>query len=85
MKPIILEANKPILGHGEFAEHTGCVVLWISPDTTLPDDDQTVLVHLEDGEIWTGFRDAGQWRFVSGDRIEAKVKHWAPFPEPPTL
>jgi hypothetical protein len=50
----------------------------------LPDSDITVLVHLADGEVWTGFHDGDCWRFVSGDRIEAGVVHWAPFPEPPT-
>jgi hypothetical protein len=51
--------------------------------TNPPDEDRTVLVHMEDGEVWTGFLDEGVWRFVSGDRIEAEVLHWAHFPEPP--
>jgi len=50
----------------------------------LPDEDITVLVALADGEVWTGFRDAGEWRYVSADLIEARVTHWAEFPEPPT-
>lgn len=84
MKLLIIEANKPTLGHGEFTAHAESAVFWV-PATALPDDDQTVLLHLEDGEIWTGFRDSGQWRYVSGDRIEAEVLHWAAFPEPPPL
>jgi hypothetical protein len=54
------------------------------PAANPPDADQTVLVHLADGEVWTGFLDGDTWRFVSGDRIEAAVLHWADFPEPPT-
>jgi len=58
-------------------------VFWRTPKEELPDDDQAVLLHLEDGEIWTGFRDGKAWRYVSADRIDARVLHWAPFPEPP--
>ena len=58
-------------------------ILWRSPKEEMPDDDQTVLLHLEDGEIWTGFRDGKAWRYVSADRIDASVLHWASFPEPP--
>lgn len=58
-------------------------VFWRSPKEELPDDDQAVLIHLEDGEVWTGFRDGKAWRYVSADRIDARVLHWAPFPEPP--
>ena len=58
-------------------------VCWTDPSILLPDDDMTVLVALADGEVWTGFRDSGDWRFVSGDLIEARVIWWAEFPEPP--
>ncbi len=58
-------------------------ITWSPVKRELPDSDTTVLVHLEDGEVWTGFLDEGVWRFVSGERIEAEVMHWAHFPEPP--
>jgi hypothetical protein len=58
-------------------------VFWRSVDAELPDDEITVLLHLQSGEIWTGFHDAGTWRFVSADSISEPVLHWAPFPEPP--
>ena len=58
-------------------------ILWRSPKEELPDDDQAVLLHLDDGEVWTGCRDGKAWRYVSADRIDARVLHWAPFPEPP--
>jgi hypothetical protein len=49
----------------------------------LPDDDMTVLLALADGEVWTGFRDAGKWRYVSADLIEIEVTDWMDFPAPP--
>lgn len=58
---------------------------WISTDLALPDAVATVLIHMADGEVWTGFLDAETWRFVSGDSIEAEVLHWRPFPEPPEV
>ena len=60
-------------------------VNWRSVDEDLPDDDATVLIHLQCGEIWTGFLDAGQWRYVSADAIDEPVLHWAPFPNPPEI
>jgi hypothetical protein len=53
------------------------------PATTPPDTDITVLVHIADGEVWTGFLDADTWRYVSGGSVEAPVLHWADFPQPP--
>ena len=58
-------------------------LFWRPVDQEMPDDDETVLLHLESGEVWTGFRDASVWRFVSADKIEEEVLHWAPFPHPP--
>jgi hypothetical protein len=63
---------------------TNSIITWSPAKRGLPDSDITVLVHLADGEVWTGFHDGEVWRFVSGDRIESQVVHWAPFPEPPT-
>jgi len=58
---------------------------WKRTADEVPDDDMTVLVALSDGEVWTGYCDAGWWRYVSGDRIEPKVVFWAEFPEPPCV
>ncbi len=66
--------------HGKF---THWLDAWVPVDRELPDDEMTVLVALEGGEVWTGFMDAGQWRYVSADLIGEKVTHWAEFPEPP--
>lgn len=56
---------------------------WIPVSQALPDDDMDVLIHLADGKVWTGFVDAGVWRYVLGDRIDTPVLHWRPFPDPP--
>ena len=58
-------------------------ITWMEAKVELPDDDITVLIALADGEVWTGFRDAGEWRFVTADLIESKVVWWAHFPNPP--
>jgi hypothetical protein len=57
---------------------------WIAVEDQLPDDELTVLIALSDGEVWTGYHDDDQWRYVSADLVEAgKVTHWMDFPEPP--
>ena len=58
-------------------------VEWVDASKQLPDDDMTVLIALDDGEVWTGFMDSGVWRYVSADAIEGTVNHWAEFPAPP--
>jgi hypothetical protein len=58
-------------------------VVGVDARVQLPDDDMTVLLAIDDGEVWTGFMDAGIWRYVSADKIEAEVMHWAEFPDPP--
>ncbi len=58
-------------------------ITWIDATAELPDDEMTVLVALESGEVWTGFRDGGWWRYVSADLIGEPVTHWAEFTAPP--
>jgi hypothetical protein len=58
-------------------------VLWNSVKNKLPDDDMTVLIVMEDGEVWTGYMDGDSWRYVSGDTMQAAVTHWMHMPEPP--
>ena len=58
-------------------------VTWVDASVTLPDDEMTVLLVLECGEVWTGFHEAGEWRYVSADPITEKVTFWAEFPAPP--
>ncbi len=57
---------------------------WIPVDKTMPDDDETVLIALDDGEVWTGYHDGDEgWKYVSGDTMSAKVTHWMQLPDPP--
>lgn len=58
---------------------------WIPVAERLPDDEQCVLIAMEDGEVWTGFVDGDQWRYVSADPVGSKVTHWAEFPAPPII
>lgn len=55
---------------------------WILSTESLPDDDIQVLIELEDGEVWTGYRDAKVWRYASGDEISVNVISWGHFPAP---
>lgn len=58
---------------------------WIPVAQKLPDDQTLVLVALNDDDVWTGFRDAGIWRYVDAMPIDAeRVTHWRLMPEPPT-
>lgn len=60
-------------------------ITWVNADEDLPDDEITVLLALEDGEVWTGYHDGGRWYYASGDLIStSKVLHWANFPTPPS-
>lgn len=65
------------------ARESGAGGGWIGVEEDRPDDDITVLIALSDGEVWTGFLDAGQWRFESADPVETPVTHWMHFPPPP--
>ena len=56
---------------------------WIDTKQQLPDDETTVLIALDDGEVWTGYIDGEEWHYVSGDTMASKVTHWQDLPEPP--
>ncbi|MGE4183328.1 MAG: hypothetical protein AB7J34_26215 [Limisphaerales bacterium] len=58
-------------------------VTWYLDPSDLPDDEETVLICLASGVVWTGFRDAGEWREVDGAPITERVRCWARFPLPP--
>jgi hypothetical protein len=62
---------------------TNSIITWSPAKRGLPDSDTTVLVHLADGEVCTGFLDGDIWRNLYWGRIDAAVLHWADFPQPP--
>ena len=59
------------------------MIVWIPIAQSLPDDEETVLVALDDGEIWLGFHDANLWSAVDADLFQATVTHWATMPAGP--
>jgi len=59
------------------------LITWIDPTTEYPDDGDTVLLALADGEIWIGYRDADTWRDANADRLTIPVTHWADLPKHP--
>lgn len=58
-------------------------MVWYPVEVDLPDDDETVLVALDDGDVGTGFLDGDTWRWVNALRIDQKVTHWMGFPNHP--
>ena len=46
-------------------------ITWTTCSDGLPDGEIAVLLAFDDGEVWTGFRDGDDWRYVSTDLIEA--------------
>lgn len=56
---------------------------WTAVAEKLPDADITVLLALDDGEVWPGYLDGNTWRYVTADPLGSRVTHWMDFPEPP--
>ena len=54
---------------------------WRDASVTLPEDEETVIIHTLGGEVWIGFVDGGIWKNVAFE--EETVLHWMPFPNPP--
>ncbi len=62
-------------------------VIWHDAEKSLPDSDQTVLVHcpISDDPVWLGYHDGETWRSIDGEALpENFVDHWAQLPDPPT-
>jgi hypothetical protein len=70
---------------GCVAIFTAAVSTWTPVAERLPDDETLVLIALnDDADVWTGFRDAGIWRYPDGMPIaEERVTHWSPMPVGP--
>ena len=57
---------------------------WTPVNRGLPDDDTTILVALDDREVYTAYRDAGNWRAIDSSPIPDEcVTHWAHMPPAP--
>lgn len=59
------------------------VGIWTRCVDELPDEETTVLVATDAGDVWLGFLDAGQWRQVSAEPFTERVTHWMDLPEAP--
>lgn len=60
------------------------VLVWISVDEHMPDDDQTVLVYAPKSSepVWLAYHDGDIWRYIDGTEAH-EVTHWLPMPEGP--
>lgn len=58
---------------------------WIPVAERLPDDVMTVLIAQEDGEVWVGYHDAGEWFYASADPAGVAVTHWRDLPPHPSI
>lgn len=58
-------------------------IQWKPCDRELPDDDLTVLMALDSGEVLPGFRDAGAWRHIDAELCHDLVLWWAEYPTHP--
>jgi hypothetical protein len=57
---------------------------WTDAAAALPDDDMLVLLALNGGDVWPGFRDGDTWRYVDATPISAeRVTHWMAMPAAP--
>lgn len=63
-----------------------CGGKWIDAAQQLPDNECTVLMALDNGEVWCGYHEAGLWHDVSAideEGFEGRITHWMHLPEPP--
>lgn len=58
---------------------TGC---W-TPASYRPDADTTVLLAMNDGEVWQGYWNGEDWIEVSGLKVTGRVKYWQHNPRHP--
>lgn len=57
---------------------------WTPCSDALPDDDSTVLVARDDGEVWTGYHVAGHWHHINGTPLkDGIITHWMDMPPHP--
>ena len=62
------------------------MITWTKCSDGLPDDDESVLLACDDGEVQVGFLDAGTWRYQDAMPLEIHgigVTHWAHLPTHP--
>lgn len=71
-------------GRGRVAIYPSPFAAWTPVTERMPDDETLVLIALNDDDVWTGFRDAGVWRYPDATLIaHERVTHWMPVPTMP--
>lgn len=53
------------------------------PASTPPDADTTVMLAMNDGEVWQGYWNGEDWIEVSGLKVSGRVKYWQHNPRHP--
>lgn len=60
------------------------VIWWTKCTDALPDDEESVLLACDDGEVQVGHHEDDRWRWLDGRPIcGVTVTHWAPLPNHP--
>ncbi len=56
---------------------------WTPVNEGLPDAETEVLVVVRPDMVEAAFWDSDCWRHLSAHRLQGKVTHWMPYPNPP--
>ena len=63
---------------------TDTTITWTKCSEALPPDEETVLIAMDDGEVWMGFVHGGDWSTVGAWPLaDVSVTHWAHMPKHP--
>lgn len=60
-------------------------LFWIDVRDHLPDDQITVLVALQFGEMELAWHEEGHWWLCASGGMEDRISHWMDLPEPPII
>lgn len=68
---------------GRMTVSTAPTVCWTDALAELPDDETTVLLALEDGEVCLGYHLGEGWCYETSETVGRPVTHWAEVPAAP--
>ena len=60
-------------------------IQWHETNNAMPDTDLVVLIYVpssDSEQVWLGFHDGEDWRYVEGPLVESDVELWAEIPHP---
>lgn len=59
-------------------------ITWTKCSDSLPDDEVAVLLAFDDGEVYAGFHDGDEWRYLDATPCDpSEVTHWCHLPPHP--